>query len=355
MAHAGLTVAELRQALQAANMGAPVGELLAGNRAVAIEAGAFLHDAREVGELIVGVRGGKPVYLQDVATVREGAPPARQYVWHGTGGPEPAEYPAVTIQISKKAGENAIEVSNGVLDRVEELRNTLIPQGVEIVPSRNYGITANDKAVALIQKLLFATACVVALVFVTLGRREAAIVGVAVALDARGYAVRLLGLGVHAQPGVAVRLDLLDRHPGRRRHRRGGKHPSAAPAASRKIARTVDSPGRGRGRRADGVGHPDRDRGPVADGLSQRPDRALHEPDSDQRQHGHAAVAGHRVQRHTLAGALVDEAGCASRPRRRQQAGRWARPPVRACVHALARCTSGFAPDAACWPLAWQC
>jgi multidrug efflux pump subunit AcrB len=183
MAGAGVTVAELRQALQAANMGAPVGELLGGNRAVAVEAGLHLRDASEVGELVVGVHGGKPVFLQDVATVRDGTPPAQHYVWHGAGG---AEYPAVTIQVSKKPGENAIAVADGVLRRVDELRNTVIPQDVEVVQSRNYGITANDKAQALIQKLLFATACVVALVFVTLGRREAAVVGAAVVLTLAG-------------------------------------------------------------------------------------------------------------------------------------------------------------------------
>ena len=41
MAQAGVTVAELRQALRSANMGAPVGELLGGNRAVSIEAAPF--------------------------------------------------------------------------------------------------------------------------------------------------------------------------------------------------------------------------------------------------------------------------------------------------------------------------
>lgn len=186
MASAGVTVADLRQALQAANTGAPVGELLGGNRSVAVDAGPYLRDAQEVGELVVGVRNGKPIFLQEVATVREGVPPAKRYVWHGVGGAEPAEYPAVTIQISKKPGENAIDVADGVLRRVDELRNTVIPAGLEVVQSRNYGITANDKAQALIRKLLFATACVVALVFLTLGRREAAIVGAAVVLTLAG-------------------------------------------------------------------------------------------------------------------------------------------------------------------------
>ena len=73
MAGTGVTVTDLRGALQSANLGLPLGELLSGNRAVALESGPFLKDAREVGELVVGVRAGKPVFLQDVATVVDGA------------------------------------------------------------------------------------------------------------------------------------------------------------------------------------------------------------------------------------------------------------------------------------------
>ncbi|HZX28923.1 MAG TPA: efflux RND transporter permease subunit, partial [Telluria sp.] len=182
MARAGVTLAELQQALSAANTAAPAGQLLAGGRALAVDAGSFLRDARDVAELVVGVRARQPVYLQEVARVRDGAPPASHYVWHGVAGPHPAEYPALTIQISKKPGANAIDVAEGVRRRVNQLRNTLIPAGVEVAESRNYGVTANDKARALMQKLLFATVSVVALVFLTLGRREAAIVGAAVAL-----------------------------------------------------------------------------------------------------------------------------------------------------------------------------
>ena len=179
MAGTGVTVAELRQALQSAHLGAPVGELLGGDRAVALEAGPYLRDARDVGELVVSVRNGRPVFLQDVARVVDGPLPPQRYVWHGSKG---GESPAVTIAITKKPGENAIAVADAVMQRVQALRNTLIPHGVEVAETRNYGATANDKAMKLIQKLLFATASVVALVFVALGRREAAIVGSAVIL-----------------------------------------------------------------------------------------------------------------------------------------------------------------------------
>jgi multidrug efflux pump subunit AcrB len=185
MAGAGTTVADLRQALQSANLGLPVGELVSGDRTVAVESGPFLRDARDVEEIVVGVRAGRPVFLREVATVRDGAPPPARYVRHGTAardGRPAAEHPAVTITVTKKPGENAIDVADAVLARVGSLRNTVIPAGVEVAVSRNYGATANDKALKLIQKLAFATLSVIALVFFALGLREAAIVGAAVVL-----------------------------------------------------------------------------------------------------------------------------------------------------------------------------
>lgn len=185
MAGASVTVSDLRTALQSANLGLPVGELISGNQAVAIESGPFLRQASEVGELVVGVHGGKPVFLRDVATVRDGPLPPSRYVWYGEAGKDgagAAEFPAVTLAVTKKPGENAIDVANAVMRRVEVLRNTVIPADVQVAETRNYGATANDKAQKLIQKLLFATASVVALVFLALGRREAAIVGAAVIL-----------------------------------------------------------------------------------------------------------------------------------------------------------------------------
>jgi multidrug efflux pump subunit AcrB len=186
LAGTGLTVADLRQALQGASQSTPVGELLGGDRSITIDAGVFLRDAEEVSQLVVGSQKGRPVFLRDVAEVRYGPLPATRYVWHGIADKgddkSSAEYPAVTLTITKKPGENAIDVANAVIQRMETLRNTLIPQGMEVAETRNYGVTANDKARQLIQKLLLATLSVVALVFFALGRREAAIVGTAVVL-----------------------------------------------------------------------------------------------------------------------------------------------------------------------------
>jgi multidrug efflux pump subunit AcrB len=180
---AGISVSDLRAALQSANRGLPVGDLLTANRAIELEAGEFFRNADDVASLIVGVRNSRPVYLQEVAKVVDAPVAPSRYVWFGEKADGAAsEYPAVTLSITKKPGENAIDVSGAVMKRVETLKNTVIPADVEISETRNYGETANDKATKLIEKLLFATASVVALVFIALGRREAVIVGAAVIL-----------------------------------------------------------------------------------------------------------------------------------------------------------------------------
>jgi multidrug efflux pump subunit AcrB len=185
----GLAAADIARSLRFANAALPAGMLVRDNTTVLVETGEFLRSAKDVRELVVGVQNGQPVYLADVARVVDGPPPTARLAWHGLGaaaaggtGEAGRTYPAVTLAVTKKAGENAVDVASRVERRLAELDNTVIPSGVTATVTRNYGETANAKAQLLMSKLLFATLSVVALVFVTLGRREAAIVGIAVML-----------------------------------------------------------------------------------------------------------------------------------------------------------------------------
>ncbi|MBI4194963.1 MAG: efflux RND transporter permease subunit [Betaproteobacteria bacterium] len=181
----GVTAKEVRGALLAANTALPSGRLTRDNREIQVETGTFFGSAAEIGALVVSRAGGRPVYLSDVARIADGPEQPQHYVRHGTGsagsGPR-GEFPAVTLAVSKKPGENAVVIAGQVMRRIEELKGAIIPEAVNVALTRNYGETANDKAQKLIQKLIFATLSVIALVLVALGRREAVIVGVAVLL-----------------------------------------------------------------------------------------------------------------------------------------------------------------------------
>ncbi|MCW8900372.1 MAG: efflux RND transporter permease subunit [Gammaproteobacteria bacterium] len=182
-----LSVSDLRKALQASNATRPSGNIVNNNQEISVQTGTFLVTAEEVQNLVVGVNEGKPIFLRDVATVKNGPDQPEQYAWFGTGPAAKSkninvtgESPAVTIAIAKQPGSNAVSIANQVIERVEQLKGVFIPEGIEVTVTRNYGETADAKAKQLIGKLAFATFFVVLLVFFALGKREAVIVGVAV-------------------------------------------------------------------------------------------------------------------------------------------------------------------------------
>ena len=184
-----IALADLRRALQVSNATRPSGELVRDNQQVRVQAGTFLSEVEEVASLVVGVHDGRPVYLQDVADVRMRPDQPERYVWFGTGAAAAdkgievdGKFPAVTVAVAKQPGTNAVTIADEVIQRFDELKGTFVPEGVKATVTRDYGHTANAKAQKLIAKLVFATASVVLLVLLTLGWREATIVGFAVVI-----------------------------------------------------------------------------------------------------------------------------------------------------------------------------
>ncbi|MCO5101435.1 MAG: efflux RND transporter permease subunit [Burkholderiaceae bacterium] len=189
----------LRQALASANFGMPSGsvpDVERGGGMLSVQTGEFLRSADDVASLVVGVHRGRPVYLREVAQVSAGAAQPGRYVWFTPGSAaQDAEagdardralpggvFPAVTVTVTKKPGANAVDVARDVRARLESLHNRVVPENVEWTITRDYGQTASDKANQLILKLAFATASVIVLVGLALGRREAVVVGAAVLL-----------------------------------------------------------------------------------------------------------------------------------------------------------------------------
>ena len=177
LAARNLSPAGLVPMLRQANRQYRSGELTAGNQAVVIETGAFLQSAEDVGNVVVGVFGGKPVYLREVADVLDGAEEPANYVFFGSSS---VEQPAVTLSIAKRPGANAISVAEDVLRKVELLKGTVIPRDVGVSITRHYGKTAAEKSNELLLHMFIAVAGVSVLIWLTLGWRESGIVAVAI-------------------------------------------------------------------------------------------------------------------------------------------------------------------------------
>ena len=165
------------QALGGFNQRMPAGRYAASNREVVLQAGEFLRDARDAGDVVAGVANGKPVFIRDIAKVVDGGEDPSEYVEFSSHG---GFTPAVTIAVSKRKGTNAISVADDVLHRVDVLKGELIPADVDVEITRHYGETAAEKSNELLFHMGIAVVSVSLLIALTLGFRESLIVFTAI-------------------------------------------------------------------------------------------------------------------------------------------------------------------------------
>ena len=183
LAASGLGVLGVVRALGPANRQQIAGAVTADDRDVIVQTGAFFTSAADVASLIVGVQGGHPVYLRDVARVEDGAEEPTQYVLFGSGATasrlDPEE-PAVTLSVAKRPGSSAITVAGAVLAQVERLEGTAIPGDVSVSITRHYGAAAAEKSNELLLHMAIAVVGVSLLVLFMLGWRESLVVAIAI-------------------------------------------------------------------------------------------------------------------------------------------------------------------------------
>jgi multidrug efflux pump subunit AcrB len=183
MAAYGVAPAAILPVLGGTNQQLQSGQFAAGNQEYKVETGDFLRSATDVGQVVIGVSQGRPVYLSDVATITDGPAEPSSYTFFGFGKgikhpPESriAGFPAVTLAVSKRKGTNAVVVANRVLEMVGRLKGTVIPAGVQMTVTRNYGQTARQKSNDLLEHLLLATLSVTVLIALALGWRPSVVV-----------------------------------------------------------------------------------------------------------------------------------------------------------------------------------
>ncbi len=203
LASRGISIAQVIRAIQAADMKFQAGAFTEDNREALLEAGSFLETPSDVGDLIVGLHKGSPVYLRDVARVEEAPADVESYCDFGLGpsaekrfpvppgleGAKRKNYTAVTLAVAKKRGTNAVWVSEAVQERLEKIKEEVIPEGVYTWITRDYGETANDKVNDLLEGLALAILIVIAMIALIMGWHAGMVVAAAVPIT---FALTLL-------------------------------------------------------------------------------------------------------------------------------------------------------------------
>ncbi len=178
----GVTLQQLAGKVEAANQVLSLGLVRDGGEQISLVAGDTLHAPAQIANLLLTSRDGRPVYVRDVAAVTFVPDTSDQIVSNVTKADDGTirRTPAVTLAVAKRAGSNAVLVAEHILERVEALEGKLIPEGVQVDVTRNYGETADEKANELLYHLGLATVSIVVLVLFSIGWREAIVVAIVI-------------------------------------------------------------------------------------------------------------------------------------------------------------------------------
>lgn len=236
LASYNLSPPRIAQRLQEENQRFHSQDVSVGSDRIFIEAGNLFQTATDVGDTLVGQgRDNQPIYLRDVATIRDAYGDRTTYsrIHYRQDWPVSAPYPdldlrpqqdfvekpAMTIGIAKKEGTNAVTVARAIFERADQLKQEL-PPGIELAVSRNTGRTAAMAVNSLYRSLAQSVAIVTVLLLLFLGGRDALIVALAIPLTLGGTLLvgwiagqtinrvtlfaLILSLGILVDDGVAV-------------------------------------------------------------------------------------------------------------------------------------------------------
>jgi len=117
-------------AIESENINIPAGSLKQGETEYYIRVPGRFSSVGEIGRTVVGVSGGRPVYLDDVAEVADTYKEQEIKGYHMTE-------PAVIMVVLKTGDANTVAVTRAVLDRLEELKESEFPSDVEYYVGMN--------------------------------------------------------------------------------------------------------------------------------------------------------------------------------------------------------------------------
>ncbi|HEU4407844.1 MAG TPA: multidrug efflux RND transporter permease subunit [Polyangiaceae bacterium] len=192
LAGSGLTLEDVRQAIVAANVNQPKGNLDGPRQNYTIATNDQLARAEGFRDVVVAYRGGAALRLRDVARVEDGVENAELAGWAGTER-------ALIVNVQRQPGANVIEVADRVKALLPQLGASM-PQSVEVevLSDRTETVRASVEDVEF--TLVLTVGLVVAVMYVFLRNLRATIIpGVAVPLSLVGTfgAMYLLGYSLN--------------------------------------------------------------------------------------------------------------------------------------------------------------
>lgn len=164
----GLTLDDVAASIRATNANSAMGQIQGSGQTLIIEANTQLESAAEFRNLIVAMRGGTPVYLRDVATIRDGSENERSLSrYNGT--------PSVILGVQRQPDANTVAVIEAIYAAMPKLAEQL-PPDVKLHSLNDRGESIREALHDIYFTLALTIALVVLVIFLFLRRLSATII-----------------------------------------------------------------------------------------------------------------------------------------------------------------------------------
>ena len=204
------------QILRTENQNIPLGEVNDASRTLLLRSPGQFANLDEIRDLVVLTRDGVPVYLKDIADVRD-ATEDRRAITRINGNP------GIRMRVTKQSGTNTIQVAEGVRAEIERINRDVTGLRLQVLDDQSVYI---ERAIHSVQEhAMIGGLLVIAIIFLFLRDLKStliictsipiSVIGTFALLYFGGYTLNTLTFG-----GLA----LGHRHDRRRRHRRAREH-----------------------------------------------------------------------------------------------------------------------------------
>lgn len=169
----GLTIPEVLNSLKSENIESPGGKVTDGRRETDLRAVGKITSTNEFLNIAIGSRGGVPLYLKNIATVKDTTEEVASIT-------KLNDSPALGIDIMKQSGSNTVKAVDDVKKQLESIKKEL-PPGVDLVVVRDNSKTIKESVEDVEFNLVVGGILAVAIVFLFLGNwRSTIISGIAI-------------------------------------------------------------------------------------------------------------------------------------------------------------------------------
>jgi HAE1 family hydrophobic/amphiphilic exporter-1 len=154
-----LPVNRIIQLLRSENQNVPLGEIDEGDRTYLVRSQGQFENLEQIRQLVVMTRAGVPVYLRDIAEVKDSTEDLRSFT--RINGK-----PGVRLRITKQSGQNTVAIADAVRAEVDRMNNDIAGLRLEVLDDSSIFI---KRSIAAVQEAaLLGAILVVAIIFIFL-------------------------------------------------------------------------------------------------------------------------------------------------------------------------------------------